>query len=195
MYPKKGYQLIIETDASDKGIGACLKQINPNLAHYKTKDARIKGTKDEDDYTKSEEEIIELASHTLKPNEQSWGSTQKELYAIYFYLNYWKHYIGSKNVIVRTDNTGVSDSSGKMPRNQTMERWFIKLQDFNWTVERIKGKDNTIADWLSRQMEIDKDGKQIVKLNIGIKNKDIKTPNLPTAQDTRNNLDPKTLNK
>ena len=33
-YPKKEYQLILETDASDKGIGAVLKQINPELAHY-----------------------------------------------------------------------------------------------------------------------------------------------------------------
>ena len=69
-YPKKGYQLIIETDASDNGIGAVLKKVNPELAHYKTKEARAKGA--EYKPTKSEEEIIEFGSKSLSPTQRKW---------------------------------------------------------------------------------------------------------------------------
>ncbi|CAG8818837.1 44258_t:CDS:1, partial [Gigaspora margarita] len=45
---------------------------------------------------------------------------------------------------------------------------------FNWTVERIPGKDNHIADWLSRQMSTNDQGEQIITLKIGIKDKEPK---------------------
>ena len=119
-YPKKGYQLIIETNASDNGIGAVLKQVNPELAYYKTKEARAKGAKYEP--TKSEEEIIEFGSKSLSLTQRKWESTMKEIYAIYYYLLNWKPYIGNRSVIVWTDNTGISDASGKMVRNDTMQK-------------------------------------------------------------------------
>ena len=152
-YPKKGYQLILETDASDNGIGAVLKQINPELAHYKTKEARENGTKEDKEITKSEEEVIEFGSHSLTQSQRLWGSTQKELYMIYFYLKNWRHYIGNKPIIIRTDNTGVA-KAGKMPRNQTMESWKLEI-DGNYNIKEIqyiKGSTNNVSDWLSRHM-------------------------------------------
>ena len=63
-----------------------------------------------------------------------------------------------------------------MVRNDTMQKWLIQLQDFNWKVEQIKRSDNKIADYLSRHMGLDENREQIVILRIGVKDKENLTP-------------------
>ncbi|RIB22085.1 hypothetical protein C2G38_2174852 [Gigaspora rosea] len=70
----------------------------------------------------------------------------------------------------------ISNATGKMIRNNTMQKWIIKLQNFYWTVERIPEKDNHIADWLSRKMSTNENGEQIVTLKIEIKDKGKEVP-------------------
>ncbi|CAG8857313.1 31653_t:CDS:1, partial [Gigaspora margarita] len=57
---------------------------------------------------------------------------------------------------------------------------------FNWTIERIPGKDNHIADWLSRQISMNDQGEQIITLKIGIKDKKPKGKEIPNKFKSEN---------
>ena len=77
---------ILDTDASDNAIGACLAQI----------------AQDEDG--KPYERPIAFASKTLNASRRRYCTTKKELYAVVYYLNYWRSMLSGCDLIVRTDH-------------------------------------------------------------------------------------------
>lgn len=125
-------QTIITTDASDKGIAGVLSQIK-----------------------NGEERTVACVSRTLMPAEQKMSTVEKEALAVYFTVNKFFYYLCCSKFKIRTDCRalvalyGEHRSIPKMSANR-LQRWAVFLSTFNYTIEHIKGKNNPVADYMSR---------------------------------------------
>lgn len=125
-YPdfKKKFQLI--TDASNIALGAVLQQDGHPICY---------------------------ASRTLNDHEKNYSSIQKELLAIVWATAYFRPYLYGVKFDILSDHQPLKwlliKYNGK-ELNETLYRWLVKLSEFNINVSYIKGKNNQVADFLSR---------------------------------------------
>ena len=119
---------IVDTDASDSGIGAVLSQTNE----------------------KGEEHVISYASRLLTKTERNYCVTRKELLAVVTFLHHFRQYLIGTNFVVRTDHGALTwIQNFKSPEGQ-LARWLEKLQDFEFSIVHRPGKKHCNADALSR---------------------------------------------
>ena len=127
-YPKLGSQFILDTDASDVGVGAVLSQV-------------------QDD----KERVITYMSKTMNVHERSYCITRKELLAVITALKHFHNYLYGQKILLRTDNSAVSwMKSLKAPTGQ-VTRWLQELNTYDMTVEHRAGTSHRNADALSRR--------------------------------------------
>ena len=134
----------ITTDASDVGLGAVLEQ--------KVDDAW---------------RPIEFWSRKLKPAETRYSATDKEWLAVVEAVsNHWRHLLEGREVIVRTDHRPLlgklSSANSIPPLLHRHARWIERLSPFLIRWEHVSGKDNQIADALSRTPEFYQAGAVVV---------------------------------
>ena len=128
-YPREdGGQYILDTDASDYGIGAILSQVQ-----------------------EGREVVLAYASRTLSPAECNYCVTRKELLAIVHHARVFKSYLLGRNVLVRTDHSSLKYLHRfKQPEGQ-LARWIDFLQAYTFTIEHRPGRQHSNADALSRR--------------------------------------------
>ncbi len=63
-------------------------------------------------------------------------------------LQHFKNYIFNAKIIIKTDNRKYT-FSGKVNHTR-VNRWKLLLNEFDYEIQHIKGKENLCADWLSR---------------------------------------------
>ena len=115
---------ILDTDASDKSVGAELIQIQ-----------------------EGEERAVAYGSLTLTPEQQKYCTTRKELLAIIRFSRQFRHYLLGGHFTVRTDHSIMKNF--KEPQVQ-LARWLEELSQFNMEIQHRPGKKHTNADALSR---------------------------------------------
>ncbi len=117
--------IIVMTDASDYGIGAYVYQI-----------------------IDSNEYPILFLSKALHAEQLRWSTIEKEAYAIFYTLKHFEYLLRDTKFLLRTDHKNLTylnlESSAKV------QRWKLFIQDFNFDVEHVAGKENTVADTFSR---------------------------------------------
>ena len=119
---------ILVTDASQIAVGAALLQ---NI----------------DDRQK----IIAVASKTLNPTMQRWSVTEKECYGILWACEKFEYFLrGPKPFLILTDHRSLIFLDRSIFANAKIGRWQNRLSEFNFVVQYIEGRDNGIADMLSR---------------------------------------------
>ena len=117
----------IETDASKIGVGAVLYQSNDE----------------------GQQLPLGYFSKTLSKTEQNWHTTEQEMFAIVCASRKWAPYCTSR-VIFHTDHLPLKYiRSQKDPRGK-IARWIMELENIDYQVEYIPGKNNVQADYLSR---------------------------------------------
>lgn len=126
-YPDFTKEFILTTDASDIGCGAVLSQI-----------------------TNDEDKPIAFASKTFTKAEKNKPTILKELLAIHWAINYFKAYLYGKKFTVKTDHKPLVYLFGMKNPTSKLTRVRMDLEEFNYDVVYIKGKDNVAADALSR---------------------------------------------
>ena len=138
---------ILRVDASDRAIGAALEQFADSTT----------GMPNMGDATGRRKTIpVAFCSRKLTPGQvRSWSVREKETYAVILALQKWASWIGLQPVLILTDHkaieqwaTEVLDTpSGPAGRRG---RWHEMLSKFNLEVAYVPGKDNVVADALSR---------------------------------------------
>ena len=132
MDPDKGF--VLRTDASDYAVGAVLEQIRDDGSHVP----------------------VAFWSRILAEGQRrTWTAGEKETYAIVCALRKWSGHIELQPVVVCTDHQSlqswhkehVDTPSGPAARRA---RWHETFAKFNLSVVYVPGKDNTVADCLSR---------------------------------------------
>jgi transposase InsO family protein len=127
---KNGGDFILDTDACNTAIGAALHQIQDG-----------------------KEKLLRFGSRCLNPAERNYCTTRKELWAVVFFLHYFRHYLLGDNVkvVVRTDHGSLQWLKNfKDPADQ-VARWLEKISVFRWFILHRAGVKHGNADALSRR--------------------------------------------
>ena len=131
-YPDYSLDWTLRTDASLHGVGAVLLQI----------------AKSPTDNTIDEYQPIAFVSQKFSPQATRWSTIEQEAYGIYFGVKSFSYYLMCKNFVLETDHNNLLwMEASYVPK---VIRWRIYLQSYNFLLRHIPGKQNTVADWLSR---------------------------------------------
>ena len=120
-------------DASGKGLGDVLSQ--------KQSDGRY--------------HPIAYASHIMNETEQRYHSNKQEFLALKWavteqFHEYLSPYGKNRNeFVVRTDNNPLTYIFSTANLDAAGKRWVAHLASYNFALEYQKGKDNTVANFLS----------------------------------------------
>ena len=114
----------IECDASGVGIGAVLMQEGRPIAYFSEK----------------------LSGAALK-----YPTYDKELYALVRTLETWQHYLWPKEFVIHTDHESLKHLKGQHKLNRRHARWVEFIETFPYVIRYKQGKDNIVADALSRR--------------------------------------------
>lgn len=123
-YPDFDQPFTLTTDASNVALGGVLSQNSKPISFY---------------------------SRTLNSAERNYATIEKELLSIIECTKHFRPYLFGRQFKIETDhNPLVWLYSRKEPLNARLFRWKLRLQEFDFTLNYIKGKTNVVADALSR---------------------------------------------
>jgi len=93
----------------------------------------------------------------MSPAERNYEIYDKELLAIVEALDKWRQYLldAIEKFEVWTDYENLKYFKEPHKLNGRQARWYLKLQDYDFTLRYIPGKTNTKADILSRREKVD----------------------------------------
>ena len=132
--PKKGY--IVFTDASGIGWSGVLTQ------EYPDEKGRIK------------HHPICYVSGQFRGSQLNWAALTKEAYAIYMSIRRLAFYVSDADVTIRSDHLPLKKFLTKQTLNSKVNNWAVELEQFNLKLEWIMGSKNTLADTLSKLLDI-----------------------------------------
>ena len=127
-YPLPDLGFILDTDASDKSVGAVLSQSQ-----------------------EGSERVIAYMSKTMNKHEQQYCVTRKELLAVVIALKTFHSYLYGQKILLRTDNAAISWMKNlKKPTGQTA-RWLQEIETYHLEIVHRAGRTHSNADALSRR--------------------------------------------
>lgn len=121
--PNFDKQFIVETDASQKGIGAVIMQEGHPLA---------------------------FISRSLGPKWQQLSLYENELPAIFFAVQKWEKHLMGNHFLIRTDQKSLKLLLQQKIFTHFQQFWLSKLMGFDYEIQYKSGKENITADALSR---------------------------------------------
>jgi hypothetical protein len=75
----------------------------------------------------------------------------KELYALVQSLETWQHYLFPKEFVIHSDHESLKHLKGQLKLNRRHAKWCEFIEPFPYIVKYKKGKDNVVANALSRR--------------------------------------------
>ena len=84
------------------------------------------------------------------PTAALYAIPDKEGLAVFWAVNKFYKYLFGSRFIIQTDCQALTILNGKPSKNPRILRWQIFLQGFDYTIQVIRGADNGLADFLSR---------------------------------------------
>ena len=123
-------QFKLHVDASMVGAGAVLLQDDDN----------------------SNERPVSYFSRKCNAYQLNYSTIEKEALALIWALQTFEVYVGGSlaPIVIHCDHNPLTFLHSLQNPNQRLMRWCIFLQPYNLDIRHIKGKENVIADALSR---------------------------------------------
>jgi len=122
--PDFNQEFTVETDASGVGIGAVLSQNRRPIA---------------------------FLSQAFSSQGRIKSVYERELLAIVRAMTKWKHYLSSKEFVIKTDQRSLRHLLEQKSVSTIQQRWASKLSGLKYRIEYKPGVDNKVADALSRK--------------------------------------------
>ncbi|KAK8947224.1 hypothetical protein KSP39_PZI006735 [Platanthera zijinensis] len=116
-------EFVVETDASGVGIGAVLMQEGRPLAYF---------------------------SKALAPRTLGLSTYEKEMLAILHAVTLWRPYLLGHHFKVRTDHQSLKHFLDQRLASPLQQKWLTKLLGYDYEIVYKQGKENLVADALSR---------------------------------------------
>ena len=98
--------------------------------------------------------VIAYESRKLKIHEKNYAAYDLELDSIIHALKMWCHHLIGRNFMLMTDNKGLKYLLDQPTLNARQSRWLDFLREYNFEIQHIKGKENKVADALSRNARL-----------------------------------------
>jgi hypothetical protein len=128
-HPVIGIDLALSTDASDFSIGACLQQRVNN-----------------------DWQPLAFFSRKLTPAQTKYSAYDRELYAVYAAIKYFRHMLEGQTFFILTDHKPRTFALAQKPEKCTPRqfRHLDFISQFTTEVRYVPGPENIPADTLSR---------------------------------------------
>ena len=85
-----------------------------------------------------------------KIHEHNYSAYDLELAAVIHALKMWRHYLLGKKFTLMTDHISLNYFFSQTDLNTRQARWLTFLSEFDMDIKHIRGKENKVADALSR---------------------------------------------
>lgn len=132
--PHPDAKIIVETDASDIGFGGILKQKFVNS---------------------TEEQLVRYYSGAWNDTQKNYSTVKKEILSIVLCIKKFEDDLFMKSFLLRIDCQSAKTILEKDVKNiiskQIFARWQALLGNFDFEIEFIKGENNSLPDFLSRE--------------------------------------------
>jgi hypothetical protein len=114
----------LECDASGFGLGGVLLQDGKTVAYF---------------------------SEKLSGPSLNYSTYDKELLALVRALETWQHYLWPKEFVIHSDHESLKHIRSHAKLNRRPAKWVEFIESFPYVIKHKKGKENIIADALSRR--------------------------------------------
>ena len=95
--------------------------------------------------------VVAYGSRQLKNHEQNYPTHDMELAAVVFALKIWCHYLYGEEFEVYSDHKSLKYIFTQRDFNIRQRRWMEFLEDYDFTLHYHPGKENMVADAISRK--------------------------------------------
>ena len=123
----KAGNFVLDTDASNTGVGGVLSQV-----------------------LDGKETVIGYYSRLLSDAERKYCITKRELLGVVRSVEHFKPYLYGQNFLLRTDNAAVSHMLTLTDANEQIQRWQLFLSQFKFSTIHRPGRQHVNADFMSR---------------------------------------------
>ena len=93
--------------------------------------------------------LITYFSGCFNQTQQHWNVTMKECYTVYRSINEFSFYLTGAKCILYCDHKPLAPFIITGMKSKTMDRWALKLQQYNIKFQHVAGKENVVADAIS----------------------------------------------
>jgi len=94
---------------------------------------------------------IAYFSEKLSGARLNYAVYDKELYALVRVLEVWQHYLWPKEFIIHSDHEALKYLKAQSNLHRRLAKWVAFIESFPYIIKHKKGKDNVVADALSRK--------------------------------------------
>jgi transposase InsO family protein len=147
-YPTADGFFILDTDASNYGIGAVLSQVQAG---------------------NEEPRVIAYASKTLSDSQRAYCTTWKELLAVVYFVKHFQRYLYGRRFLLRTDHAALVWLLNFKNPEGIVARWITALTSYMPfdCIQHRPGREHTNADSMSRIPECNMKTRKCPKTHIG----------------------------
>ena len=124
-FPDFEKEFVVYTDASQYALGAVLQNADGRPVHF--------------------------ASRVLQDAETRYAVIEKELLGMVFATKVFRAYLLGRHFVMRTDHAPLAWMRAMTDPSSRLTKWRLKLEEFDFTVEHVPGRQNGAADALSRK--------------------------------------------
>jgi hypothetical protein len=96
---------------------------------------------------------VAYVSRKLQDRGKRYFTTEIELLAIVYSLSKFEYYLRGRHFILFTDHNLLVTLRTLHFKNAKISRWFMFLQSLDFSIRHVRGRENRIADCLSRYVK------------------------------------------
>ena len=122
-HPDFGWQFILNTDASDTGLGAVLSQVDEE----------------------GRERPIAYGRQLLSKAERRYCVTRRELLAVVTFTHHFRPYLVGQSFLLRTDHGSLTWLQNFREPEGQLAQWLERLQELNFEIVHQRGQKHTNA--------------------------------------------------
>ena len=126
--PTDDDQYLLDTDASDVGLGAVLSKL-----------------------TDEGEKPVAYGSRLCSGAERNYNVTRRELLAVIFGLKTFRQYLLGRHFVIRTDHAALQWLKKTPSPIGQQARWVEQIEEFDYTIQHRPGAQHSNADAMSRR--------------------------------------------